>query len=271
MKERIYMASPTMHGEEQKFVQEAFDTNWIAPLGPNVNGFEREMEAYTGIAHCSALSAGTAALHLAVKLLEVGEGDTVICPSLTFAATVNPVAYEKGKIVFVDSEPETWNMSPQALKRALEEHKEAKAVIVAHLYGTPAKVDEIKALCEEYKVPLIEDAAESLGATYKGVQTGRFGVMAGFSFNGNKIITTSGGGMIASENEEYIKHATFLATTFISYHLSPCLSRSFLMIFIMYRSDRSPSVTFTYYHIIFPLSRAYFIYDMLYFVVFQRR
>ena len=190
----------------------SIDTNWIAPLGPNVNGFEREMEAYTGIAHCSALSAGTAALHLAVKLLEVGEGDTVICPSLTFAATANPVAYEKGKIVFVDSEPETWNMSPQALKRALEEHKEAKAVIVAHLYGTPAKVDEIKAICEEYKVPLIEDAAESLGATYKGVQTGRFGVMAGFSFNGNKIITTSGGGMIASENEEYIKHATFLAT-----------------------------------------------------------
>ena len=136
----------------------------------------------------------------------------MICPSLTFAATVNPVAYEKGKIVFVDSEPETWNMSPQALRRALEKHKEAKAVIVAHLYGTPAKVDEIKAICEEYKVPLIEDAAESLGATYKGVQTGRFGVMAGFSFNGNKIITTSGGGMIASENEEYIKHATFLAT-----------------------------------------------------------
>ena len=217
MKERIYMASPTMHGEEQKFVQEAFDTNWIAPLGPNVNGFEREMEAYTGIAHCSALSAGTAALHLAVKLLEVGEGDTVICPSLTFAATVNPVAYEKGKIVFVDSEPETWNMSPQALKRALEEHKEAKAVIVAHLYGTPAKVDEIKALCEEYKVPLIEDAAESLGATYKGVQTGRFGVMAGFSFNGNKIITTSGGGMLVcnlpeEQAKERIAKVRFWAT-----------------------------------------------------------
>ena len=217
MKERIYMASPTMHGEEQKFVQEAFDTNWIAPLGPNVNGFEREMEAYTGIAHCSALSAGTAALHLAVKLLEVGEGDTVICPSLTFAATVNPVAYEKGKIVFVDSEPETWNMSPQALKRALEEHKEAKAVIVAHLYGTPAKVDEIKAICEEYKVPLIEDAAESLGATYKGVQTGRFGVMAGFSFNGNKIITTSGGGMLVcnlpeEQAKERIAKVRFWAT-----------------------------------------------------------
>lgn len=212
MKERIYMASPTMHGDEQRFVQEAFDTNWIAPLGPNVNGFEREMEQYTGIAHCSALSAGTAALHLAMKLLEVGEGDTVITPSLTFAATVNPVAYEKGKIVFVDSEPDTWNMSPQALKRALEEHKDAKAVIVAHLYGTPAKVDEIKAICKEYNVPLVEDAAESLGSTYKGVQTGNFGVLAAFSFNGNKIITTSGGGMIASDNEEYIKHATFLAT-----------------------------------------------------------
>ena len=212
MKERIYMASPTMHGEEQKFVQEAFDTNWIAPLGPNVNGFEREMEAYTGIAHCSALSAGTAALHLAVKLLEVGEGDTVICPSLTFAATANPVAYEKGKIVFVDSEPETWNMSPQALRRALEEHKEAKAVIVAHLYGTPAKVDEIKALCEEYKVPLIEDAAESLGATYKGVQTGRFGVMAGFSFNGNKMITTSGGGALICRNAEDVNQIMWYAT-----------------------------------------------------------
>lgn len=191
---------------------EAFDTNWIAPLGPNVNGFEREMEQYTGIAHCSALSAGTAALHLAMKLLKVGEGDTVICPSLTFAATVNPVAYEKGKIVFVDSEPETWNMSPQALRRALEDHPETKAVIVAHLYGTPAKVDEILAVCKEYNVPLVEDAAESLGATYKGIQTGKFGVIAAFSFNGNKIITTSGGGMIASENEEYIKHATFLAT-----------------------------------------------------------
>lgn len=212
MEKRIYMASPTMHGDEQRFVQEAFDTNWIAPLGPNVNGFEREMETYTGIPHCSALSAGTAALHLAMKLLEVGQGDTVICPSLTFAATVNPVAYEKGKIVFVDSEKETWNMSPQALKRALADHPDAKAVVVAHLYGTPAKIDEILSICKEYKVPLVEDAAESLGATYKGTQTGNFGVMAAFSFNGNKIITTSGGGMIASANEDYIKHATFLAT-----------------------------------------------------------
>lgn len=212
MRDRIYMASPTMHGEEQKFVQEAFDTNWIAPLGPNVNQFEREMEQYTQIAHCSALSAGTAALHLAVKLLGISEGDTVICPSLTFSATANPVAYEKGNIVFVDSEPDTWNMSPDALRRALKDHPEAKAVIVVHLYGTPAKMDEIREICREYQVPMIEDAAESLGSSYKGQQTGNFGEMAAFSFNGNKIITTSGGGMLASENEDYIKRATFLAT-----------------------------------------------------------
>ena len=212
MRDRIYMASPTMHGEEQKFVQEAFDTNWIAPLGPNVNQFEREMEQYTQIAHCSALSAGTAALHLAVKLLGISEGDTVICPSLTFSATANPVAYEKGNIVFVDSEPDTWNMSPDALRRALKDHPETKAVIVVHLYGTPAKMDEIAEICREYQVPMIEDAAESLGSSYKGQQTGNFGEMAAFSFNGNKIITTSGGGMLASENEDYIKRATFLAT-----------------------------------------------------------
>lgn len=212
MKDRIYMASPTMHGEEQKFVQEAFDTNWIAPLGPNVDRFEREMEQYTGIAHCSALSAGTAALHLAVKLLGVSDGDTVICPSLTFSATANPVAYERGKLVFVDAEPDTWNMSPKALKRALTDHPDAKAVLVTHLYGTPAKMDEILKICREYDVPVIEDAAESLGASYKGVQTGNFGEMAAFSFNGNKIITTSGGGMLASHKDEHIRRATFLAT-----------------------------------------------------------
>jgi dTDP-4-amino-4,6-dideoxygalactose transaminase len=212
MKKRIYMASPTMHGEEQKYVQEAFDTNWIAPLGPNVNEFEREMEAYTEIPHCTALSAGTAAIHLAMKLLNIKEGDVVICPTLTFSATANPVAYEKGKIVFVDSEPDTWNMSPKALEKALKAHPNAKAVIVVHLYGTPAKIDEIRQLCSRYHVPLVEDAAESLGSTYKGKQTGSFGVMSAFSFNGNKIITTSGGGMLASENEEYIKRATFLAT-----------------------------------------------------------
>ncbi len=204
------MASPTMHGEEQKFVQEAFDTNWIAPLGPNVDQFEREMEQYTGIAHCSALSAGTAALHLAVKLLGVSDGDTVICPSLTFSATANPVAYERGKLVFVDAEPDTWNMSPKALKRALTDHPDAKAVLVTHLYGTPAKMDEILKICREYDVPVIEDAAESLGASYKGVQTGNFGEMAAFSFNGNKIITTSGGGMLASHKDEHIRRATFV-------------------------------------------------------------
>lgn len=212
MKKRIYMASPTMHGEEQNYVQQAFDTNWIAPLGPNVNGFEKEMEQYTGIPYCTALSAGTAALHLAMKNLNIQEGDVVICSSLTFSATANPVAYEKGTIVFVDSEPDTWNMSPEALKRALKKHPNAKAVILAHLYGTPAKIYEIMKICKEYNVPLIEDAAESLGAVYDQKQTGNFGLMSAFSFNGNKIITTSGGGMLASANEDYIKHATFLAT-----------------------------------------------------------
>ncbi|MDD3184927.1 MAG: aminotransferase class I/II-fold pyridoxal phosphate-dependent enzyme [Anaerostipes sp.] len=212
MSKRIYMASPTMYGDEQKFIQEAFDTNWIAPLGPNVNGFEQEMEAYTGIPYCTALSAGTAAIHLALKLLHIQQGDTVICSSFTFSATANPIAYEKGKIVYVDSEPETWNMSPEALKRALQAHPEAKAVIVVHLYGTPAKIEEIQQICEDYKVPLIEDAAESLGAFYKGKQTGNFGELAAFSFNGNKIITTSGGGMLASKKEAYTKKALFLAT-----------------------------------------------------------
>ncbi|MDD4370545.1 MAG: aminotransferase class I/II-fold pyridoxal phosphate-dependent enzyme [Anaerostipes sp.] len=212
MSKRIYMASPTMHGDEQKFIKEAFDTNWIAPLGPNVNEFEKEMETYTGIPYCTALSAGTAAIHLALKLLHIQQGDTVICSSFTFSATANPVVYEKGKIVYVDSEPETWNMSPEALKRALQAHPEAKAVILVHLYGTPAKIEEIQQICEEYKVPLIEDAAESLGAFYEGKQTGNFGELAAFSFNGNKIITTSGGGMLASKKEAYAKKALFLAT-----------------------------------------------------------
>lgn len=191
-KKRIYMASPTMHGEEQLYIKEAFDTNWLAPLGPHVNAFERELAQYVGIADCAALSSGTAALHLAVKLLGIRQGDTVICSSLTFSASANPVAYEKGKLVFVDSEPETWNMSPEALNRALEAHPEAKAVILVHLYGTPAKMDEIRDICSHYKVPVIEDAAESLGAVYKGQQTGTFGSIGIYSFNGNKIITTSG-------------------------------------------------------------------------------
>lgn len=211
-KARIYMASPTMHGEEQQFIQEAFDTNWIAPLGKNVDQFEQEMADYTGTGNCVALCAGTAALHLAVKLLDIKEGDVVFCSSLTFAATCNPVAYEKGKLVFIDSEPDTWNMSPDALRRAFEKYPRVKAVVFVHLYGTPAKVDEIMEICREHQVPVIEDAAESLGATYKGVQTGNFGDLAAYSFNGNKIITTSGGGMLASHRKEDADKARFLAT-----------------------------------------------------------
>lgn len=211
-KKKIYLSSPTMHGEEQSFIKEAFDTNWVAPLGPNVNAFEEEMEAYTGAAHASALSAGTAAIHLALRILEIGEGDVVFAPTLTFSATCNPIAYEKATPVFIDSETDTWNMSPEALKRAFEKYPHPKAVIVVHLYGTPARLDEIMELCREHKVPLIEDAAESLGSTYKGKQTGTFGKAGIYSFNGNKIITTSGGGMLVSEDGEITKKATFLAT-----------------------------------------------------------
>ena len=209
---RIYLASPTMHGEEQEFIKEAFDTNWVAPLGPNVDAFEKELAEYVGISHAAALSAGTAAIHLAVKLLGIGEGDYVFCSSLTFSASCNPVVYEKAIPIFIDSEPDTWNMSPAALRKAFEKYPNPKAVICVHLYGTPAKLDEISAICKEHHVPMIEDAAESLGATYKGKYTGTFGDYGIFSFNGNKIITTSGGGMLVSENEEGIKKARFLAT-----------------------------------------------------------
>lgn len=211
-KKRIYLSCPTMHGEEQQFVQEAFDTNWVAPLGPNVNAFEKEMAAYTGAGYASALSAGTAAIHLALKMLGIGEGDVVFVSSLTFSATCNPIVYEKATPVFIDSEEDTWNMSPKALEKAFEKYPNPKAVIVVHLYGTPAKLDEIMEICEKHNVPLIEDAAESLSSTYKGKQTGTFGKMGIYSFNGNKIITTSGGGMLVSDEEELTKKATFLAT-----------------------------------------------------------
>jgi len=211
-KKRIYLSCPTMHGEEQKFVQEAFDTNWVAPLGPNVNALEKEMAAYTGAGYASALSAGTAAIHLALKLLGIGEGDVVFVSSLTFSATCNPIAYEKATPVFIDSEADTWNMSPVALKKAFEKYPNPKAVVLVHLYGTPAKLDEILEICKEHHVPLIEDAAESLSSTYKGKHTGTFGKMGIYSFNGNKIITTSGGGMLVSDEEELTKKATFLAT-----------------------------------------------------------
>ena len=211
-KKRIYLSCPTMHGEELKFIHEAFDTNWVAPLGPNVNEFEKEVAAYTGSKAAAALSAGTAAIHLALKLADVKEGDIVLVSDLTFSATCNPICYEKAIPVFIDSEPDTWNMDPQALRKAFEKYPNAKAVVCVHLYGTPAKLDEIMAICAEHNVPLIEDAAESMSATYKGKQTGTFGKFGIFSFNGNKIITTSGGGMLVSEDEEAIARARFLST-----------------------------------------------------------
>lgn len=211
-KKRIFLSCPTMHGEEQEFIQEAFDTNWVAPLGPNVNAFEKEMAEYLDCGHACALSAGTAAIHLALRILGIGQGDIVFAPSLTFDATCNPIVYEKGTPVFIDSEADTWNMSPEALRKAFEKHPDAKAVIIVHLYGTPAKLDEIMEICAEHNVPLIEDAAESLSSTYKGRQTGTFGRIGIISFNGNKIITTSGGGMLLSANEADTKKALFLAT-----------------------------------------------------------
>lgn len=211
-KKRIYLSSPTMHGEEQKYVQEAFDTNWVAPLGPNVNAFEKEMAEYTNCGHAAALSSGTAAIHMALRLLGVKQGDIVFVSDLTFSASCNPIIYENGTPVFIDAEPDTWNMSPQALRRAFEKYPHPKAVICVHLYGTPAKLDEIMEICEAHGTPLIEDAAESLSSTYKGRHTGTFGKYGIYSFNGNKIITTSGGGMFVSAEEEAAKKVTFLAT-----------------------------------------------------------
>ncbi len=211
-KKRIYLSCPTMHGEELEYVHEAFDTNWVAPLGPNVNEFEKTVAGYAGVKAAAALSAGTAAIHLALKLVGIGEGDIVLVSDLTFSATVNPIRYEKAIPVFIDSEADTWNMDPVALEKAFEKYPNAKAVVGVHLYGVPAKLDEILAICEKHKVPFIEDAAESMSTTYKGKQTGTFGKFGIFSFNGNKIITTSGGGMLVSEDEEAIARARFLST-----------------------------------------------------------
>jgi len=201
-----------MHGDEMKYVQEAFDTNWVAPLGPNVTSFENEVAAYVGVKAVAALVSGTSALHLAVKLAGVKPGDVVFCSDMTFAATVNPVSYEGGNQVFIDSEREAWNMDPCALEKAFEKYPNCKVVLVANLYGTPAKLDELKAIADAHGAVLIEDAAESLSATYKGQQTGTFGKYAALSYNGNKIITSSGGGMLLSDDEEAIKKARFWST-----------------------------------------------------------
>ena len=214
MVKRIFLASPNMskEGYEQKYVKEAFDTNWVAPLGENVNKFEEELAKYVGIKHAAALSSGTAAIHMAFKALDVKQGDIVFCSDLTFSATVNPVLYQNAVPVFIDSEKDTWNMDPRVLEKAFEKYPNPKAVVVVHLYGTPAKIDEIKEICDKHGVPLVEDAAESLGATYNGKQTGTFGKYGIYSFNGNKIITTSGGGMLVSDDEERIAKVRFWAT-----------------------------------------------------------
>ena len=213
---RIYLASPHMGGMEQDFVKEAFDTNWVAPLGPNVNNFEKEVAEYVGAKDAAALVSGTSAIHLALKAIGMKKGDRVFCTSLTFAASCNPIMYEHGEPVFIDSEPESWNMSPLALEKAFikakEENKMPRAVIVVHLYGQSADMDKIMEICNRYNTPIIEDAAESLGATYKGKQTGTFGEFGVFSFNGNKIITTSGGGMLVSDDVEKIAKARFWST-----------------------------------------------------------
>lgn len=214
MGNKILLSSPHMsdEGYEKEYIKEAFDTNWIAPLGENVNKFEEELANYVDIECAAALSAGTAAIHMAFKALDVKKDDIVLCSSLTFSATVNPIIYQNATPVFIDSEKETWNMDPIALEKAFEKYPNPKAVIVVHLYGTPAKIEEIRAICNKHNVPLVEDAAESLGSTVNGKQTGTFGKFGIYSFNGNKIITTSGGGMLVSSDKERIQKVRFWST-----------------------------------------------------------
>lgn len=213
---RIWLSPPHMSGREQDFINEAFTTNWIAPLGPHVDAFEAEIAAYAQVKGAAAVSSGTAAIHLALTLLGAGKGDLVFCSSLTFVASANPISYTGAKPVFIDSEPDTWNMSPSALERALNEAARAgnlpKAVIVVHLYGQSAKMNEIMEACGRYEVPVIEDAAESLGSLYYGQASGSMGRFGIYSFNGNKIITTSGGGMLISNHPDELRRARFLAT-----------------------------------------------------------
>lgn len=217
MNEKIYLSSPHMGGTEQDYVLEAFATNWIAPLGPHVNGFELAIESYLGEqSHVAALSSGTAAIHLALILLGVERGDEVICQSLTFSASANPIVYLGATPIFIDSEPETWNLCPNYLEEAIVDRiakgKKPKAIIAVHLYGMPYKADAIQAISKKYGIPVIEDSAEALGSNFKGQKCGTFGDISILSFNGNKIITTSGGGALVSKNPEHKSKAIFLAT-----------------------------------------------------------
>jgi len=214
---KIWLSSPHMGGREQQFVQEAFDTNWVAPLGPNVSGFEKDLELYLGEGvYAAALSSGTAALHLALILLGVVPDDEVICQSMTFSASANPIVYLGAKPVFVDSETETMNISPIFLEEAildgLSRGKKPKAIIIVHLYGMPCKVDKVRAIADNYGIPIVEDSAEALGSTYKGRKCGTFGDISILSFNGNKIITTSGGGAMVTKTAEQKDKAVFLST-----------------------------------------------------------
>lgn len=214
---RIWLSSPHMSGHEQKFVQSAFDTNWVAPLGPNVDGFETDLQGYSGMEHAAALTSGTAAIHLALIILGVGREDEVLVSTFTFSGSINPIMYQGAVPVMVDSEADTWNLSPEYLRKAILDRvaltgKTPKALILVHLYGMPAQLDEIIEICEAYKIPIIEDAAEALGSSYKGKKLGSFGDFSVYSFNGNKIITTSGGGALLSNNCDWILRSRFLAT-----------------------------------------------------------
>jgi dTDP-4-amino-4,6-dideoxygalactose transaminase len=216
MDKRIYLSPPHMGGEELGFIQQAFDANWVSPAGPHIDAFEKSLAEYNGIAHCAALSSGTAAIHLALIILGVKSGDEVICSTFTFSGSCNPIMYVGATPVFIDSEPETWNMDPELLEEAIVDRikkgRKPKAIVLVHLYGMPAKINELVSVSRKYEIPIVEDAAEALGSTYEGKKAGTFGDIGIYSFNGNKIITTSSGGAMVSENENWIKKARFLAT-----------------------------------------------------------
>ena len=216
MKSKIYLSPPHLTGEEQKYIKQAFDTNWIAPLGANVDGFEQEICNFTKAKHCAVLSSGTAAIHLALQILNVGKNDTVLCPTFTFAATINPIIYQQATPIFIDSEMDTLNMCPFLLEKAIQTEikkgKKPKVILLVHIYGMPAKLDEIIAISKKYDIPIIEDAADTLGSIYNDKFVGTFGEIGIYSFNGNKIITTSGGGALIANKKEYTKKAKFLAT-----------------------------------------------------------